>query len=91
MRIRCPYCGERDLSEFAYLGAADPKRPAADAENAAEAFYAYVYLRENPAGLLAEYWYHGAGCRSWLRVDRDTRNHEIRSVALPARKPGDGE
>ncbi|WP_040771876.1 sarcosine oxidase subunit delta, partial [Rhodopseudomonas sp. B29] len=20
MRIKCPYCGERDLSEFTYLG-----------------------------------------------------------------------
>ena len=34
---------------------------------------------------MAELWYHGGGCRSWLRVVRDTRNHDIQSVAL-----GDG-
>ena len=31
---------------------------------------------------MAELWYHGGGCRSWLRVVRDTRTHEIESVAL---------
>ena len=90
MRIRCPYCGERDLSEFTYLGDADPKRPGAAGE-AAEAFYEYVYLRENPAGVLSEYWYHGAGCRSWLKVERDTRNHDIRSVTFATPATEDGE
>ena len=27
MRIKCPYCGERDADEFGYLGAAGLKRP----------------------------------------------------------------
>jgi heterotetrameric sarcosine oxidase delta subunit len=81
MRIKCPYCGERDAQEFAYLGAADPKRPNPDAEGAADAFYDYVYLRENPAGVIAELWYHTAGCHSWLRVERDTRTHIIHDVA----------
>jgi heterotetrameric sarcosine oxidase delta subunit len=80
MRIKCPYCGERDAQEFAYLGAADPKRPDPDAEGAADAFYDYVYLRENPAGVIAELWYHTAGCHSWLRVERDTRTHIIHGV-----------
>jgi sarcosine oxidase subunit delta len=84
MRIKCPYCGERDVAEFAYLGAADLKRPDAQGEGAEQAFYEYVYLRENPAGLNAELWYHTAGCHSWLRVVRDTRNHIIHSVAYPA-------
>ena len=35
MRIKCPYCGERDASEFAYLGAADPKRPDPEGKGAA--------------------------------------------------------
>jgi sarcosine oxidase subunit delta len=41
-----------------------------------------VYLRDNPAGLHRELWFHAAGCHSWLVVERDTRNHEIRSVAF---------
>ena len=80
MRIACPYCGERDAAEFTYLGAADLKRPDPAAENAAEAFYEYVYLRDNPCGPHAELWYHGGGCRSWLRVVRDTRTHAILST-----------
>ena len=82
MRINCPFCGERDLGEFTYLGAADLKRPDPTAPDAARAFFEYAYLRDNPAGPLAEYWYHGGGCRSWLRVVRDTRTHVIESAEL---------
>ena len=89
MRIKCPYCGERDVSEFVYLGAADLKRPDAAADGAEQAFYEYVYLRENPAGPNAELWYHNAGCHSWLRVVRDTRTHIIHSVAY-ATPPHEG-
>ncbi|MGB6908585.1 MAG: sarcosine oxidase subunit delta [Methyloceanibacter sp.] len=81
MRIKCPYCGERDAQEFAYLGAADLARPDPEAEDASDAFYEYAYLRDNPAGILAELWYHVAGCHAWLRVERDTRSHVIHSVA----------
>ncbi|MGI8725354.1 MAG: sarcosine oxidase subunit delta [Methyloceanibacter sp.] len=81
MRIKCPYCGERDAQEFTYLGA-DLKRPNPSAPGADTAFFDYVYMRQNPAGALAELWYHAGGCRSWVRVVRDTRNHEIASVEL---------
>ena len=83
MRIQCPYCGERDVSEFSYLGDAAPVRPEGPAATA-EAMHDYVYLRDNPAGPLRELWYHGAGCRSWLVVTRDTRTHAIAAVT-PAR------
>ena len=80
MRIQCPFCGERDLSEFTYLGDATVQRPPPDSSR--DIFYAAVYLRDNPAGRHSELWYHGSGCRSWLRVDRDTRTHEIFTVEL---------
>jgi sarcosine oxidase subunit delta len=80
MRIKCPYCGERDVSEFLYLGAADLERPDPQSAGAAEAFYEYVYLRENPVGPYAELWYHSAGCHGWLRVVRDTRTHIMQSA-----------
>ena len=76
MRIPCPYCGERDSAEFSYRGDASPSRP----EPGADDFSDYVYLRENPAGLIREHWYHAAGCRKWLVVERDTRTHEISSA-----------
>ena len=84
MRIPCPYCGPRDVSEFAYLGDAGPVRPDPAGPDAAQAFHDYVYLRDNPAGLHAELWYHASGCRSWLTVRRDTRSHAIESAAFTA-------
>jgi sarcosine oxidase subunit delta len=77
MRIPCPFCGDRDLTEFTYLGDATAARPDPEAPDAAERFYEAVYLRDNPAGPLDELWYHGAGCRTWLRVTRNTQTHEV--------------
>ncbi|TPI16276.1 sarcosine oxidase subunit delta [Mesorhizobium sp. B4-1-3] len=78
MRIVCPFCGERELGEFTYLGDAKPQRPAADAGE--DAVYDYVYLRDNIAGVMSEHWYHGGGCRAWLKVTRNTLTHEISAV-----------
>jgi sarcosine oxidase subunit delta len=79
MRLPCPFCGERGLEEFAYGGDASVTRPAADAVQ--QDWVEYVYLRTNPAGRHREYWYHEAGCRLWLTVERDTRTHAIISAA----------
>ncbi|MFB9983605.1 sarcosine oxidase subunit delta [Mesorhizobium kowhaii] len=78
MRIVCPFCGERELGEFTYLGDAKPVRPAAGASE--DEVFDYVYLRDNVAGETSEHWYHGGGCRAWLKVGRNTLTHEISSV-----------
>ena len=75
--IRCPHCGARPREEFSVRGAA-LARPAPDA--GAEAWFAHVYLRDNPKGPYAEHWHHIAGCRRWLVVTRDTATHEVLSV-----------
>ncbi len=80
MRIRCPFCGERDLNEFAYLGDAQFKRPRPGLPDSAARFFEAVYLRDNPAGPHNELWYHAYGCRSWLRITRNTLTHEILGV-----------
>jgi methylglutamate dehydrogenase subunit B len=87
MRIPCPFCGFRDLSEFAYLGDATLERPDPSAPDAERAFHDYAYLRSNPAGPHREFWHHVSGCRSWLIVTRDTRSHQILAAefAGPAR------
>ncbi len=77
MRIPCPFCGDRDSQEFVYRGDARPVRPPADDD-----FHDYVYLRENPAGLLDEHWYHAQGCRMWIVVTRDTRTHAISAASF---------
>lgn len=81
MRIPCPFCGERDSSEFTYLGET-LRRPDPTQPEAATRFFEFVYLRKDPAGPHEELWYHERGCRSWLRVTRDTRTHEILAAKL---------
>ncbi len=81
MRLTCPLCGTRDLREFTYRGSAKLlERPAGDA-GAAE-FHDYVHIRDNPAGPNAELWQHSGGCRAWLRITRDTRDHAILDTVL---------
>jgi len=84
MRIPCPHCGTRDAREFAYLGDATVQRPDASTTRAPERFAAYVYLRDNPAGVHRELWYHSSGCHSWLVVTRDTLTHAISAVTAAA-------
>ena len=86
LRIPCPWCGERDETEFRYRGDASRTRPAPDADLAA--FTAYVYERDNPLGWHSEWWLHVAGCRQLLKVERHTLTHQIRSVTPAA--PGRG-
>ncbi len=86
MRIPCPFCGERDLSEFTYRGDAIPQRPRTDASEAE--IFDYLYLRNNPAGPMHEHWYHAQGCRNWITVTRDTRDHSIFGATLARKGPG---
>ncbi len=83
MIIPHPILGPRDAQEFTYLGdAALIDRPDGMADDAADAFHDYLYLRDNPAGLHRELWFHEQGDRSWLVVTRDTRSHAIMQVEL---------
>lgn len=90
MIISCPWCGARDSAEFVYRGDAAPTRPAIDGTDSDVSMVEYVYLRDNPAGRMKEHWYHAAGCRRWLVIERDTRSHEIFNVQF-ASEPGDGD
>ena len=83
MIINHPLLGPRDAAEFVYLGDASLiNRPDANNDNAANAFYEYLYLRDNPAGEHKELWYHEQGDRSWLVVTRNTLTHEITNVEI---------
>ena len=84
MIINHPYLGPRDASEFVYKGDAELLNRPEWKETASEqeAFHDYLYLRQNPAGLHKELWYHEQGDRSWLVVTRNTLTHEISKVEL---------
>ncbi len=78
IRIPCPFCGERDHSEFTYGGDGSITYPPLGAS--AKQWHDAVFQRRNIRGLQTETWHHVFGCRAWLRVERDTRTHEIKSV-----------
>ncbi len=83
MIIEHPLLGPRDAAEFIYLGDASLiNRPDGMASDVDNAFYEYLYLRDNPAGEHRELWYHEQGDRSWLVVTRNTLTHEITQVEL---------
>ena len=81
MRIKCPLCGDRDSREYTYMGHETYlDRPGAEGWSAD--WDDYLHLRDNPAGVTRDLWYHGAGCTSWLLVERDTVTHDILRVEL---------
>jgi len=49
-----------------------------------EQWRAYLYDKANLAGWVTETWYHRAGCRRYLTVERHTVTNEIRD----SRRPG---
>lgn len=85
--IKCPWCGERDQSEFGYGGEAHIKRPA-DNENMSDEDWAdYVFNRSNPKGLHHERWVHIHGCGQWFNMTRNTATDEILEIYQIGEKP----
>ena len=81
MIIPHPHLGPRDACEFVYKGDAELVfRPERVEPVDYDAFHDYLYLRQNPAGIHKELWYHEYGDRSWLVVTRNTQTHEILKV-----------
>lgn len=81
MRIPCPICGPRDRREFYYAGdAVALNRPAPDAGEGA--WDNYLHLRDNPAGVTRDLWYHEMGCSAWMVVERNTVSHDVLGAVL---------
>lgn len=72
LQITCPYCGPRAEIEFRGGGEAHIARPDVPAERTDEDWQAYLYLRDNPKGLIRERWNHVHGCQRWFNAVRDT-------------------
>jgi len=70
--IKCPYCGDRDHSEFNYGGEAHIVRPKQPTELSDDQWAEYLFMRKNIKGLQYERWNHTHGCRRWFNMARDT-------------------
>ena len=78
--INCPYCGERDQSEFSNGGEAHVARPI-NSENLTDKEWGeYLFIRTNTKGIHYERWTHDHGCRRWFNVKRDTVSDDILST-----------
>lgn len=75
--IICPHCGPRNSDEFTYRGEI-AARPPVDSDP--KAWRRYLYTKQNTADWQRERWFHVAGCRRFLDVERHPLTNEIRSV-----------
>ena len=85
--IDCPYCGEREQSEFTNGGEAHVIRPKNPEALSDKEWGQYVFYRSNPKGIFYERWNHSHGCRKWFNMVRDTSNDEIKAVYKIGEKP----
>jgi heterotetrameric sarcosine oxidase delta subunit len=85
--LRCPHCGPREATEFVYGGELT-ERPRERPER--RELSSYLYVRENPAGALREWWFHAAGCDRWLVATRDTTSGEVHETAPAEAAAHDG-
>ena len=84
--IPCPFCAmDRPEAEFRHAGEAHIARPADPAAVDDEAWAAFLYLRGNPRGVIAERWRHLHGCGRFFNVLRDTVSDRI----LGSYRPGE--
>jgi sarcosine oxidase, subunit delta len=88
--IPCPWCGERDETEFRHGGEAHISRAADPAVVDDAAWADYLYMRSNPKGVFAERWAHRHGCRRWFNLLRDTVSHRIVAVYKIGGRPPPG-
>ena len=75
--IPCPWCGEREETEFSYGGQAGIAYPADPAALDDGPWAHWLFFRDNPKGAFAERWVHTHGCRRWFSVVRDTVTNDF--------------
>ena len=85
--ITCPYCGERDQSEFAHAGEAHISRPT-ESETMTDAEWAeFLFMRDNTKGIRAERWMHASGCRRFFNALRNTATDRFLAFYRIGEKP----
>lgn len=77
LKIKCPYCGLRNETEFSYYGESDILRPEKPEELSEEEWSKYVFFRKNTVGNHSELWYHAHGCRRFFKATRNTITNQF--------------
>jgi heterotetrameric sarcosine oxidase delta subunit len=85
--IKCPYCGERDQSEFSCGGEAHIVRPKNPPDLNDDQWADYLFMRKNIKGIQFERWNHSNGCRRWFNVVRNTATDEILKIYNMRERP----
>ena len=86
--IECPWCGEREQTEFSYHGEAHIVRPATPDSLSDDEWAKYLFFRKNPKGVHYERWMHAFGCRRYFNMARHTVSGEIYGTyRMDANKP----
>ena len=85
MLIKCPHCGTRPVEEFTFLGDATPVRPTSNDPATMDQWFDYVYLRDNPKGLVFERWRHMHGCGRFFNAAR----HSVSDKFIMTYKAGE--
>jgi heterotetrameric sarcosine oxidase delta subunit len=73
-RLVCPFCGPRELREFAFHKTLPPP--------GATCAYALFYARIDSTARSLEHWQHVDGCRGWLLVARNPSTGAVLEVRL---------
>lgn len=77
LRLPCPYCGLREIDEFAGGDEAHILRPVDPSATTDAQWADMLYYRENPRGVYLERWVHRHGCNRWFNLARDTVTDEV--------------
>ncbi|MBS1269411.1 MAG: Sarcosine oxidase subunit delta [Gammaproteobacteria bacterium] len=85
--VTCPWCGQREVTEFGYGGEAHIARPENPEQLSDEEWGDYVFFRKNPRGVHYERWVHTHGCRRWFNAVRHTVTDEFFGSYKPGEAP----
>lgn len=84
--FHCPFCGDREESEFHFATEAGKARPEPAAKVSAERWADYLHMHAAPRGRAREIWIH-LTCGEFFLMTRDTVTRQVIDCeALPGRE-----
>ena len=85
--INCPYCGERDQSEFSAGGEAHIVRPKQPTELSDDQWAEYLFMRKNIIKVQSERLNHAHECSKQFNMIRETSNDKNHAVYKMREEP----